>query len=121
MNRRQWKKACKKAAVELERRWPGQYQISPAQGDETVAAPHGWLPPGRKPPPGRERRIWNIGRIYASPPRGAPVIWTCDYWGECDCETALHALQMMEFVEATDWEAMWNAEEEKAAASTQEQ
>jgi hypothetical protein len=110
MNRRQWKKACKKAAIELQRRWPGQYEITPAQGDETVSPPAKYLPPGRKPPAGLARRLWNVGRHYANAPRGAPIIWTCDYWGECDCETALHALEMMEFVEATDWEAMWKAE-----------
>lgn len=116
MNRRQWKKACKKAAVELQRRWPGQFEISLAEGDETVYAPRAYIPPG-KPRAGFNRRMWRLEFTYTSVPRGTPIIWTCDYWGECDCETALHVLEQTRMCEEIDWEAMWKTEEQ-AAAST---
>lgn len=114
MNRRQWKKACKKAAAELERLYPGEYKFDIAEGDETVYAPNGYTPPG-KPRAGFNRRMWRLEFTYTSVPKGAPIIWTCDYWGECDCETALRALEQREFVDSVDWEAEVRKLEEATA------
>ena len=120
MNRRQWKKACKKAALEVERRWPGQYTFEPADGDETLYAPRGYQPPG-KPRAGFNRRMWRIEHRYASPPRGTPVIWERAgyYEPEYDCRTALEILDQMDLVESVDWEAeaarMYSPEGERDA------
>jgi len=107
VNRRQWKKACKKAALEVEQRWPGQYKFEPAEGDETVYAPHRYQPPG-KPRAGFNRRMWRIEHRYASVPKGASIVWErASYeYDEWDCRTALDILDQMEFVESVDWEAM---------------
>lgn len=91
MNRRQWKKASKKAVAEIERRRPGHYEFVPARGDETVYAPRGYEPPCR----GSEARL---ERRYASPPKGTPVVWLSvgyetDEW---DCYTALEILEQIE-------------------------
>ena len=103
MNRRQWKKACKKAAERLEREFPGQYEIIPAEGDETVYAPVGYKPARNEGP---------VGRRYTSPPRGTPVIWECSgyYEPEWDCKTALEVYEHRRWIEDTDWDAL-NAEE----------
>lgn len=103
MNRRQWKKACKKAADKLHREFPGQYETQPAEGDETVYAPHRYESGCRGPYARIERR-------YATVPRGAPVIWEhfntpdCNEW---DCKTALEVYEQRRFVEDHDWEAEW--------------
>lgn len=99
MNRRQWKKACKKAAAECERRWPGEYDFGPADGEETVYSPPGYEP---------TRVEGKLGRRYTSPPRGTPLIWerTSYEYEEYDCRTALEVLTERDFVESTDWAAM---------------
>lgn len=99
MNSRQWKKACKKAAAELERRWPGEYEIVPARGDEAVYAPHRYEPP--------HRRSLRTVRGFADPPRGLPGVWECSGYEsiECDFRDALGALRFRESIEDTDWEA----------------
>jgi hypothetical protein len=45
VNRRQEKKACKKAAAHLAQEFPGEFEIVPAEGDETVSAPRRFEPP----------------------------------------------------------------------------
>jgi hypothetical protein len=106
LNRRQWKKACKKAAAEIERRWPGEYEFGPADGDETVYAPPGY-DPGRMP-----NRDLRIERRYTSPPRGTPMLWerTSYEYDEWDCKTALEVLSQLEFAHDTDWDAIARAQ-----------
>lgn len=121
MNRRQWKKACKKAAAECERRWPGEYNFEPAEGDETVSPPHGYEHPKPKPPAGLARRLWRVEFSYTSPPRGTPLIVCHDnYSGEVDYTTALDALQHRELIESTDWEEFGRRFDERLAANHQE-
>jgi hypothetical protein len=97
MNRRQWKKACKKAAAECERRWPGEYVFAPADGDETVYAPPKYEPP--------HRRQGRWCRRFATPLKGTLLLWSTDYWGETDVEDALSTLRMRQHAEDFDWEA----------------
>jgi len=102
MNRRQWKKACKKAAERLRQEFPGQYVFEPAAGDETVYGPSGYQPPRCG-----SRAFWNIERRYATVPRGAPIIWEpcyTDCGTEWDCRTALEIYQSRRFAEDFDWE-----------------
>lgn len=103
MNRRQWKKACKRAAAELERRFPGEHEFVPAEGDEVVCPPLGYVPPGR-PRPGLKRRLWRIDFKYDSPPRGTPVLWerSSYEYDEWECRTALDVLADVEFAEWLD-------------------
>lgn len=89
MNARQWKKACKRAARELDRLHPGMYQFTPADGTDTVYAPKGYQPPGRL---GRGR-LAKIERRYGHPLKGTPLVITRDYWGEIDIHTALDVLE----------------------------
>lgn len=99
MNPRQWKKACKKAAIELERRWPGQYVFAYSDGvHDTVYAPQGYQPRARG-------RFYRIACRYASPPKGTPIIVKQSYEGEVDIITALDALRYMQMIEDTDWDA----------------
>lgn len=110
MNRRQWKKACKKAAIRLEREFPGQYVIEPARGDETVYAPRGY-----EPPHGERQR----GRRFTAPPRGTPIVW--EWPGYCesmwDCKTALEVYERCLGVKRTDRDAMLAHEEEELASA----
>lgn len=98
MNRRQWKKAAKKAAVEVSRRWPGQYTFEPAKGDETVDAPHGYEP---------LRQEGKSGRRYTEVPRGTPICWrkTSYEYDEWECEDALRIRDQMDLIESVDWAA----------------
>lgn len=107
MNPRQWKKACKKAAAELERRWPGQHEFVLSDGMDTVYAPPRYEPRHRLP------GAWR--RHYASPPKGTPIIVKRDYYGEVDIITALDALRYMQMVEDTDWDAEWKKMAEENA------
>lgn len=106
MNRRQWKKACKKAAAEVERRRPGQYQFVPATGAEAVDAPPGY----KSPYHGRRSRT---DRRYPAVPRGTPIVWICSgyYEPEWDCYTALEILLQ---IEHEDW---WESLSEEEMAS----
>lgn len=117
MNNRQWKKACKKAAAEIQRRWPGEYEIVPAEGDESVYAPRGYQPPG-KPRAGLNRNLWRVEKRYATPPRGLLGIWECSGYEtvECDFKDALDALRQREYIEDTDWDEIIRQEEAKAHA-----
>jgi len=106
MNRRQWKKACKKAAAKLQRLYPGQYEYVPARGDETVYSPRGYEP---------LRHEGRLGRHYTEVPKGAPIRWySChtDCGTEWDVTTALSDYQFMQMVESTDWEAEWKKYEQ---------
>lgn len=98
VNRRQWKKACKKAAAEIARRWPGQYTFEPAKGDETV-----YSPPRYKP----ERCEGRSGRRYTNAPKGAPVCWekTSYEYNEWEPRPADSLLRELVWVESVDWEA----------------
>ena len=102
MNRRQWKKACKKAAAECERRWPGEYVFDPSDGTDTVDAPSDYQPPRHE---GRHLRR------YAYAPKGAPLLVKTDYWGEVDIETAMDTLRHRQMGEDTDWDAVMAADE----------
>jgi hypothetical protein len=95
VNPRQWKKACKKAAAECERRWPGEYVFAPSDGTDTVDAPSSYQPPRHE-----GRRL----RRYAYAPEGTPLLVTKDYWGEVDIETALDTLRHRQLAEDFDWE-----------------
>lgn len=108
MNRRQWKKACKKAAERLQREFPGEFEFTPAEGDETVYAPRGY-DPGYMP-----NRYRRSERRYTSPPRGTPIVWerTSYEYDEWDCRTALEAYRERRWVEDTDWAALARKEEE---------
>lgn len=106
MNRRQWKKACKKAATECERRWPGVYIFVPSDGSDTVYAPRGYEPPRSIP-----RWLRRIERRYATPPPGTPLLVTRDYWGEVDIETALDTFERHSANDEIDWEAIMRTEE----------
>ena len=99
MNRRQWKKRCKKAAAELERRWPGEYGLVPADGDETVYAPRDYEP---------LRCEGRLGRKYTSPPRGAPGQWirVSPEYDDWDFHPADGLLEFATFVQDTDWQAL---------------
>lgn len=98
MNRRQWKKACKKAAAEIAKRWPGQYRFELAAGDETVYSPRGYEP---------SRSEGRHGRRYTEAPRCAPIVWekTSYEYDEWEPRTALSVLQELEWMESIDWEA----------------
>lgn len=99
MNRRQWKKACKRAAERLAREFPGEFVITMAEGDECVDAPAGY-----EPPFGASR----ADRRYPDIPRGTPVIWErVSYeYDEWECRTALEIYEQRRAVEDTDWEAL---------------
>lgn len=45
MNRRQFKKACKKAAAEVQRLMPGVYEFYPSDGDDTLYQQPRYRPP----------------------------------------------------------------------------
>lgn len=89
MNARQWKKACKKAARELERLHPGVYTFTPSDREDTVDAPRGYQPPGRL---GRST-FAKCERRYATPRPGTPLVVSRDYFGEDESvRTALEVL-----------------------------
>lgn len=100
MNRRQWKKACRKAAEQIKKEFPNEVQIDIADGTETIDAPSKYEPPYR----GRNARL---ERRYTSIPRGAPMIW--ERWSyeydEWEPVTALQWYRKRRFVEDHDWEA----------------
>ena len=95
MNQRQWKKACKKAAAEIERRWPGEYQFSPSDGEDTVSPPRNYRPTGR-------HRNSRIELRYPSAPAGTPLYaYRCSYeYDEWDVWTPLALLDMLNANEA---------------------
>lgn len=99
MNPRQWKKACKKAAAEIERRWPGEYTFVPADGTDTVYAPPKYEPRRRGP-----RWMRRSARRFGHPLKGTPLVVSKDYWGEVDIETALSTLKYRDTAENFDWE-----------------
>ena len=94
MNRRQFKKACKKAAARLQAEFPGEFEIVSAEGDETLYAPRGY-----EPPRGEFRR-------FATPLRGTALVWerTSYETDEWDCRSALEIYESRRAAEDFDWE-----------------
>lgn len=99
MNDRQWKKACKRAVAEVERRRPGVYTFTPSDGEDTVYAPPGYQPP---------RRDGRAGRRYATPPVGTPMYYERSGYYEPETE-ALTALDVLNRIDHEDW---WEARED---------
>jgi hypothetical protein len=105
VNRRQWKKACKRAAAELNRRWPGVYEFHPAEGDETMYRERGYYQPYASA----------LDRRYPTAVRGMPIVWRggmTDCGPEYDCYSATSILR--EAIGNERWsarmEAKWAAE-----------
>lgn len=100
MNKRQWKKACKRAALVLLRDHPELARdLVPAKGDELVDAPRKYRPPGRP----RSRADRHMARFYAQEaPKGAPLLWErASYeYDEWDAITALEVLNRIRLYEA---------------------
>lgn len=78
MNLRQLKKASKRAALKLAAEFPGQYDISPSDGGETLDRPHRVIR-SRSESPG-----------FITPMRGTPLVWRrASYeYDEWDCIAA---------------------------------
>jgi hypothetical protein len=102
MNNRQWKKACKLAAAELEREFPGEFVCAPAEGDECVSAPRDYVPPRNE-----QDSPASFRRSHATPPRGTPLVWqrTSYEYDEWDARTALDMLADLRHARDYDWDA----------------
>lgn len=82
MNKRQWKKACKKAAARLVQEHCGRLDIRPALGNEVLRAPNAYVEANPA------KRI--MGQ-YVKAPKGLLVVWErASAWEpEPECRSAL--------------------------------
>ena len=86
MNKRQWKKACKKAALRLMRECPGRYAIRAASGHEVLRAPSAYV----------DENPWEkILGHYVKAPKGLLVVWECSgVWEiEPECRSTSEVLE----------------------------
>ena len=86
MNKRQWKKACKKAALRLMRECPGRYAIRAASGHEVLRAPSAYV----------DENPWEkILGHYVKAPKGLLVVWECSgaWESEPECRSTSEVLE----------------------------